>query len=93
MNIYVIRVIEIGRYNKTSHCVLFRDFVQRALNEGRLKFGDKTKPQMQVDVDLLKDVDAMYTEVVGCNVVEAIVDVVEKLPVEAKVDIAEYHKV
>ena len=48
---------------------------------------------MQVDVDLLKDVDAMYTEVVGCNVVEAIVDVVEKLPVEAKVDIAEYHKV
>jgi len=25
-----------------SHCVLFRDFVQKALNEGRLKFGDKT---------------------------------------------------
>jgi len=37
--------------HKTSHCVLFRDLVQRALKEGRLKFGDETKPQMQVDVD------------------------------------------
>jgi len=35
--------------------------VQRALNEGRLKFGDKTKPQMQLDLDPLKDIDAMYT--------------------------------
>lgn len=45
--------------HKTSHCVLFRDLVQKALNEGRLKFGDKRKPQMQVDVDPPKDVDAM----------------------------------
>jgi len=43
--------------------------VQRALNEGRLKFGDKSKPQMQVDVDPMKAVDAMYTEVADCNVV------------------------
>jgi len=28
--------------HKTSHCVLFRDLVQRGINEGRLKFGDKT---------------------------------------------------
>ena len=49
--------------HKTSHCVLFRDLVQRALNEGRLKFRDKTNPQMQVDVDPLKDVNAMYTKV------------------------------
>jgi hypothetical protein len=37
--------------------------VQKALNEGRLKFGDKSKPQMQVDVDPLKAVDAMYPEI------------------------------
>jgi len=69
--------------------VLFRDLVQRALNEDRLKFGDKTMPQMQVDVDPLKDVDAMYTEVASCNVVEAIVYAAEKLSVEAKVDVVE----
>ena len=63
--------------------------MQKALNEGRLKFGDKTKLQMQVDIDPLKDVDAMYTEVAGCNVVEAIVYVVGKLFVEAKVDVVE----
>ena len=28
--------------HKTSHCVLFRDLVQRGINEGMLKFGDKT---------------------------------------------------
>jgi len=51
----------------------FRDLVQRALNGGKLKFGDKSKPRMQVDVDHMKDVDAMYTEVLDCNVVEAII--------------------
>jgi len=45
--------------HKTSHCILFKDLVQRGLNEGMLKFGDKTKPKMQVDVDPLKDVDTM----------------------------------
>jgi len=33
------------------------------VQKGRLKFGDKTKPQMQVDVDPLKVIDAMYIEV------------------------------
>ena len=75
--------------HKTSHCVLFRDLVQRGLNEGILKFGDKTKPQMHVDVDPLKDVDAMYAEVASCNVVEAIADVVEKLHVESKDNVVE----
>lgn len=37
---------------KTSHCVLFRDLDQGALNEGRLKFADKGKSPMQVDLDL-----------------------------------------
>jgi hypothetical protein len=65
--------------HKTSHCVLFRDLVQRGLNEGILMFGDKENPHMQVDGDPLKDVDAMYTEVASCNVVEVIADTVEIL--------------
>jgi len=60
------------------------DLVQRGLNDGRLRFGDKAKPQMQVDGDSLKDIDAMYTEVASCNVVEAIADAVE-----AKKDVVE----
>jgi hypothetical protein len=63
--------------------------VQKALNEGRLKSGDKAKPQTQVDVNPLKDADAMYTEVADCNVVEAINDAVKKMYVDAKVDVAE----
>ena len=74
---------------KTSQCVLFRDLVQRALNEGRLKFEDKSKPQMQVDVDHMKAIDAMYTEVVDCYVVEAIIGVVENLFVEENTDVVE----
>jgi len=73
--------------HKTSHRVLIRELVQKAMNEGKVKFGDKTKPQMQVDVDPLKDIDAMYTGVAGYNVVDAIVDAVGKLSVEAKVDV------
>jgi len=60
--------------------------MQIALNEGGLRFEDITKPQMQVDVDPLKDVDAMYTEIASCNMMEAIADAVEKLYVEAKDD-------
>jgi len=55
-----------------------------------LKCGDKSKPQMEVDVDPLKVVDAMYAEVVECNVVEAIIDVINRLSIESKVDVAEY---
>ena len=50
---------------------------------------DNTKPQMQVNVDPIKDVDAMYTEVASCNVVEAIMEAVKKLSVEAEVDVVE----
>jgi hypothetical protein len=48
---------------------------------------------MQVDVDPLKYVDAMYTEVASWNVVEAIADDVDKLSVGAKDDVAEYQMV
>ena len=73
--------------HKTSQCGLLRDLVQKALNEGRLKFGDKAKPQMQVDVDPMKVVDEMYVEVANCNVVEAMIGVVKNLFVEANVGI------
>jgi len=70
--------------HKTSRCSLFRDLVKKGLNEGRLKFGDKPKPQMQVDYDPLKEASMMYTDIAGRNMVEAIVDTVEKLSVETK---------
>ena len=60
--------------------------VQKGLNEGKLKFGSKPKPEMQVDSDPLKDARMMYTNIAGCNMVEAIIDVVEELSVEAKVE-------
>jgi len=71
--------------HKTSRCSLYRDLVHKGLNEGRLKFGNNPKPQMQVDSDPLKDVRMMYTDIVGCNMVEAVIDVVEDLSVEVEV--------
>jgi len=53
-----------------SRCTRFRDFVQKALDEGILKFGDKAKQTMQVDADPLKIVDSMYSEVVSINMVD-----------------------
>ena len=48
---------------------------------------------MQVDSDPLKDASMMYAGIAGFNMVEAIIDVVENLSVEAgdeaKVDVAE----
>jgi len=41
---------------------------------------------MQVDSDPLKDVDMMYTEFAGRNMVEAIVDAIKKLTVKAEVE-------
>ena len=62
-----------------------RDLVQKGRNEGRVKFGDKLKPQMQVDFDPLNDESMMYTDITCCNMVEAIIDDVENLFVEAEV--------
>jgi len=50
--------------------VVFKDSVQKALDEGRLKFGDKPKQPMQVDADPLKKADSMYLEISGMNMVE-----------------------
>jgi hypothetical protein len=48
---------------------------------------------MKVESDPLKDASIMYTDIAGCNMVEAIIDVVGDLSVKAKVgteaDVAE----
>ena len=53
-----------------SRCTRFRDSVQKALDEGRLKFGDKAKQTNQAEEDPLKTVDSMYAELVGINMVD-----------------------
>jgi hypothetical protein len=70
--------------HNTSRCSLFRDLVQKGLNEGRLKFGNKPKPQIQVDSDHLKDACMMYTDIAGYNMVETIIDAIDNLFVKAK---------
>jgi hypothetical protein len=57
--------------HKTSQCVLFRGFVQKTLNDERLKFGEKTKPPMQVDADPLQVSKTLYAEQLACMMVEA----------------------
>ncbi|PNX70012.1 hypothetical protein L195_g057033, partial [Trifolium pratense] len=56
----------------TYQCVVFRDLVQKALNEGRLKYDDKAKPPMKVDTDPLPTADATYVKVYDCNMVEVV---------------------
>jgi len=68
-----------------SRCTRFRDFVQKVLDEGRLKFGEKTKQPMQVDADPLKKADSMYTEIVGINMVDIVEEFDSKLSVEEQV--------
>jgi hypothetical protein len=46
------------------------DLVQKTLNDGKLKFGDKTKPPMQIDEDPLQVLDASYVELVDCMMVD-----------------------
>ncbi|XP_045807593.1 uncharacterized protein LOC123901479 [Trifolium pratense] len=58
--------------HKTYQCVLFRDLVQKALNEGRLKFAEKTKLQMKVDTDPLPAADASLVEVYDCNMIDVV---------------------
>ncbi|KAK2444838.1 hypothetical protein QL285_015833 [Trifolium repens] len=58
--------------HKTSQCVLFRDLVQKALQEGRVKFGEKPKSKQLVDEDPLQIADAAYTEPFECLMLEAL---------------------
>lgn len=52
--------------HKTSQCFLFRDLVQNALNDGRLKFA-KGKTPMNIDSDPLQVREANVVEPVGIN--------------------------
>lgn len=67
-----------------SRCTRFRDYVQKALDEGRLQFGEKTKQPMQVDVDLLKKADSMYAEVITINMVDIVEEFDSELPIKAQ---------
>lgn len=66
--------------HKTSYCVLFRDLVQKALNEGRLQFGEK--PKMKVDDDPLKVEEAFYSEINDCMMIEATEGLEEEITAE-----------
>lgn len=48
--------------HKTCQCILFRDLVQKALNDGRLQFGEKPKLTIKVDVDPMHMEEAQYVE-------------------------------
>lgn len=65
-----------------SRYTRFRDSVQKALDEGRLKFGYKAKHSMQVDADPLKKVESMYAEVVAINMVDISDEFGTELPPE-----------
>ncbi|KAK2422316.1 hypothetical protein QL285_032860 [Trifolium repens] len=70
--------------HRTSQCVLFRDLVQKALNEGRLKFGEKPKAT-KADAEPSQNADTLYAEPQAIMMVEAmeITEVqVEKIPEE-----------
>ncbi|PNX59109.1 hypothetical protein L195_g051249, partial [Trifolium pratense] len=48
-----------------------KDLVQKALKDGRLKFGEKPKQQMKIDEDPLQISDASYVEPVECLMIDA----------------------
>jgi hypothetical protein len=64
-----------------SRCTRFKDFVQKSLDEGRLKFGDKAKQPIQVDADPLKKAYSMYAEIVDINMVDIVGDFNDEIPV------------
>lgn len=55
--------------HKTSQCFSFRDLVQNKIKKGRIKFGDKSKTQMKIDIDPLQVVEAHYVEPSSSNMV------------------------
>ncbi|XP_050878292.1 uncharacterized protein LOC127082107 [Lathyrus oleraceus] len=56
--------------HKTSECFLFRDLIQNAIRDGRLKFVDKGKNQMKVDTDPINVAETNYAEPVEINMVD-----------------------
>ncbi|XP_050896268.1 uncharacterized protein LOC127103011 [Lathyrus oleraceus] len=58
--------------HKTSQCFLFRDLIQNAIKDGRLKFAHRGRNQMKVDADLLNIVDTNYVEHVEINMIDMV---------------------
>ena len=58
--------------HKTSQCYLFRDLIQSAIKEGRLKFGEKPKNLMKVDTDPLHIAETNFVEPVDINMVDVV---------------------
>ena len=58
--------------HKTSQCFLFRDLIQNAIKDGRMKFSDKGKNPMKVDTDPLLMAETNYAEPLDINVVEVV---------------------
>src|SRR3954463_13550478 len=56
--------------HKTAQCFLFRDLIQNALKDERLKFADKSKNPMKVDADPLNVADTNLCEPFDVNMVE-----------------------
>ncbi|XP_050897183.1 uncharacterized protein LOC127104002 [Lathyrus oleraceus] len=56
--------------HKTSQCFLFRDLIQNAIRDGRLKFADKGKNQMKVDADPLNIAEINYAELIEINTID-----------------------
>ena len=61
--------------HKTSQCFLFRDLVQGAIKDERLKFADK--PPMKIDTNPLQ-ADANYVEPSSINMVEVSANFINK---------------
>lgn len=73
--------------HKTSQWVIFRDLVQKALQEGIFQFGKKPKASMQMDVDPFRTEEAHYVKPVEILMVEAtngFDDVSESVPIMSK---------
>ncbi|XP_050902315.1 uncharacterized protein LOC127112536 [Lathyrus oleraceus] len=72
--------------HKTSQCFLFRDLIQNAIKDGRLKFADRGRNQMKVDVDPLNIANTNYAEPVEINMIDMVeVEVVKETGTEGYV--------
>ena len=72
--------------HSTNNCLRFRDLIQAALKEGRLKFDDRKQP-MKVDTDPF-EVQANYVEPIGIDVlmVELKEEAIEVEDIEITID-------
>lgn len=52
--------------------MFFRDLIQKALKDGKLQFGEKSKSSMKVDSDPMQIEDAHYAEPMEIRMVEVV---------------------